>query len=377
VSDAILQQVARKSKRLLRATCNATHCVTLDRMPRPTRGVTKGTSLTERGTTLAEIATVAGVSVPTVSRVLNGKPGISAGKRDQIERLLEESGYERRKPRRETSLIDFVIVDLDTQWAMELLRGAQAEAARAGADLVVTATHGLPAGSPDWVERLATRGTDGVVLVVTELAPTARDELARLQVPVVLIDPVGTDTESFVTVSATDWAAGRDAAEHLLGLGHQRIGFITGPLNLECHQDRRDGYFSALGRAGVPREMALLREGDSLTEGGRTLGGELLDLPNPPTAIISGSDEQAYGIYLAARERGLKIPEDLSVVGFDDVDLCQWVSPQLTTMRQPLNGMAIEATRLVLALSRGETVPNRRVQLASELVVRSSTAPPR
>jgi LacI family transcriptional regulator len=333
--------------------------------------------LTERTTTLAEIAAAAGVSVPTVSRVLNGKPGISARKRDQIERLLEESGYERRRSRRETSLVDFVIVDLDTQWAMELLRGAQAEAARAGADLVVTATHGRPAGSPDWIERLATRGTDGVVLVVTELSPTARDELARLQVPVVLIDPVGTDTESFVTVSATDWAAGRDAAEHLLALGHQRIGFVTGPLTVECHQDRLDGYFSALGRADVPREADLVREGDSLTEGGRTLGGELLDLPNPPTAIISGSDEQAYGVYLAARERGLKIPDDLSVVGFDDVDLCQWVSPQLTTVRQPLAGMAIEATRLVLALSRGETIPNRRVQFPSELVVRSSTSPPR
>jgi LacI family transcriptional regulator len=346
-------------------------------MRAPTGGTSPGTPLTERTTTLAEIATAAGVSVPTVSRVLNGKPGISARKRDEIERLLEESGYERRRSRRETSLVDFVIVDLDTQWAMELLRGAQAEAARAGADLVVTATHGRPAGSPDWIERLATRGTDGVVLVVTELAPTARDELARLQVPVVLIDPVGTDTESFVTVSATDWAAGRDAAEHLLALGHQRIGFITGPLTLECHQDRLDGYFTALGRADVPREADLVREGDSLTEGGRTLGGELLDLPNPPTAIISGSDEQAYGVYLAARERGLRIPDDLSVVGFDDVDLCQWVSPQLTTVRQPLAGMAIEATRLVLALSRGETIPNRRVQFASELVVRSSTAPPR
>jgi len=92
---------------------------------------------------------------------------------------------------------------------------------------------------------------------------------------------------------------------------------------------------------------------------------------------MSGSDEQAYGVYLAARERGLRIPDDLSVVGFDDVDLCQWVSPQLTTVRQPLAGMGIEATRLVLALSRGETIPNRRVQFSSELVVRSSTAPPR
>lgn len=331
--------------------------------------------MTETIPTLAEIAHEAGVSVPTVSRVLNGKPGISEAKRLRIERLLDERGYERRKTRRATSLIDFVISGLDTQWAVELVRGAQAEAARSGADLVVTATAGQPAGNPDWVERLARRGTDGVVLVVSELAPAAREELSRLQVPVVLIDPVGADTESFVSVSATDWAGGRDAAEHLLALGHTRIGIITGPLMLECHQDRLDGYFAALGRAQVPRDDSLVREGNSLTDGGIRYGGELLDLPNRPTAIISGSDEQAYGVYLAARERGLRIPEDLSVVGFNDVDLCQWVTPNLTTVRQPLEGMAVEATRLLVALSRGETIANRRVQLASELVVRDSTGP--
>lgn len=337
----------------------------------------RGGRVTERTTTLAEIAAAAGVSVPTVSRVLNGKRGISEIKRSQIEKLLDDRGYERRRPRRESMLIDFVISGLDTQWATQLLRGSQSEAARAGADLVVTATDGRPAGSPDWIERLTARGTIEVVLVVSELAPTARDELSRLHVPVVLIDPVGTDTESFVTVSATDWAGGRDATEHLLAQGHRRIGVVTGPLLLECHQDRLDGYFSALGRAGIAADRDLVREGNSLTSGGVRFGGELLDLPDRPTAIISGSDEQAYGVYLAARERGLRIPEDLSVVGFDDVDLCQWVSPQLTTVRQPLAGMATEATRLVLSLARGEEIANPHVQLASELIVRESTAAPR
>jgi LacI family transcriptional regulator len=329
----------------------------------------------QRTATLAEIAQEAGVSTPTVSRVLNGRPGISAPKRDEIERLLEERGYERRKSRRETSLLDFVIVSLETQWATELLRGAQAEAARAGADLVVTATNGSPAGSPDWLQRLSARGTDGIVIVVTEVDPIAREELARLNLPVVLVDPVGTDTESFVTVSAADWTGARDATDHLLDLGHTRIGFVTGPLNLECHQDRLDGYLSALGRRGISPDRSLIRFGDSLTSGGIAFGGELLDMDDRPTAILSGSDEQAYGIYLAARERGLRIPEDVSVVGFDDVDLCRWVSPQLTTVHQPLAGMASEAARLALAMSRGEAVATRRVQLSAELVVRESTGP--
>ncbi|MFD1716261.1 LacI family DNA-binding transcriptional regulator [Georgenia deserti] len=327
------------------------------------------------GTTLAEIAADAAVSVATVSRVLNGKPGISDRKRVYIERLLDERGYERRKPRRPGALIDLVMRGMDTQWAVGLLRGVHAEAARSKVDVVTTVTNGLPAGSSDWVERVMTRGTDGVVVVVSEIDETAREELADLRVPIVLIDPVGTDTNAYVNVSATDWAGGRDATEHLVHLGHRRIGFVTGPMRLECHVDRLDGYYAALGRAGIASDPELVRHGDSLTAGGERFGGELLDLDHPPTAIISGSDEQAYGIYLAAQKRGLRIPDDLSVTGFDDVDLCKWVTPQLTTVRQPLEDMASEATRLLLALARGDTISSRRVQLASELIVRDSTGP--
>ncbi|MDQ0614945.1 LacI family transcriptional regulator [Microbacterium sp. W4I4] len=328
--------------------------------------------------TLADIAAAADVSVATVSRVLNGRKGISSVKRDAIERLLDERGYERRhRTRRETGVIDFVIRGLETQWAMKLLRGAQLEATRAGVDLVVTTTSQRPPGAPDWVSHMTKRGTDGVVLVVSTLPQEAKELFAKLDVPVVMIDPLGVDTDSFPNVSATDWEAGRDATEHLLSLGHRRIGFITGPIDQTCHQDRLDGYYSALGRAGVSSDPSLVREGDSLVAGGALRGGELLDLAERPTAIISSSDEQAYGVYQAARARGLAIPDDLSVVGFDDVELCQWVTPQLTTMRQPLEGMATEATRMAIAMSRDQGVANSRVQLASDLVIRESTAPPR
>jgi LacI family transcriptional regulator len=332
---------------------------------------------TVRSVTMADIAAQAGVSVPTVSKVVNGRRGISAEKRLQIERLLEENGYERRpRASQGVGLIDFVISSLRTQWATELLRGAQAEAARLGSDLVVTTTEGRTLTTVDWVEHLVTRGTDGVVLVVSELLPAARDELARLQVPVVLIDPVGTDTETFPTVAATDWAGGRDATEHLLGLGHRRIGFITGPMNLACHQDRLDGYRAALRREGIAFDPSLVVEGDSLVEGGRIMGAKLLDRADRPTAIISGSDEQAYGVYQVVRELGISIPQDLSVVGFDDVDLCQWVVPQLTTVRQPLSGMAREATRMVIEVSRGGEILNPRLELATAVIIRESTAPP-
>jgi LacI family transcriptional regulator len=148
-------------------------------------------------------------------------------------------------------------------------------------------------------------------------------------------------------------------------------------LSEECHRDRLDGYRAALQRAGIETDAALVRHGDSLVEGGLRGGGELLQLPDPPTAIVSGSDEQAYGVYKASRVLGLRIPDDVSVVGFDDVELCQWVSPQLTTVRQPLAEMAREATRIVIELSRGGTRPNQRIELSTSVVVRESTAPPR
>ncbi len=330
-----------------------------------------------RGVTIAAIASAAGVSVPTVSKVLNGREGVSPATREQVKQLLEEHGYARRgRVRRSSGLVDFVISDLDTQWATALLRGAQAEAARLGKDLVVTTTHGKPVGTPDWVEHLAERGSDGVVLVVSELLDAARQELQRLNTPIVLVDPVRTGSASLSTVVATDWAGGRDATDHLLGLGHRRIGFVTGPPEQECHLDRLDGYRAALLRSGLTPDPALVRHGNSLVSGGIRHGADLLALPDRPTAIISGSDEQAYGVYQAARKLGLRVPDDVSVVGFDDVDLCQWVSPQLTTVRQPLADMAREATRMVIELSRDGVRPASRLELATTVVVRQSTAAP-
>jgi LacI family transcriptional regulator len=330
-----------------------------------------------RGVTIAQIAAAAGVSVPTISRVLNGRSGVSAEKREEIERLLVERGYERRNRQDRGGLIHFVITHLETQWAMTLLRGAEAEAGRLGFDLVVKVTRGDTGGTLDWVEHAVRRGSAGVILVVSELLDADRAELEGFHVPIVLVDPVGTGPHSATTVAATDWAGGRDATEHLLALGHRRIGFITGPLGEECHRDRLDGYWAALLRAGIEPDQELVRTGDSLVSGGLREAPGLLRLPNRPTAIISGSDEQAYGVCKAARELGLTVPDDLSVVGFDDVELCQWVSPQLTTVRQPLAEMAREATRIVIELARGSTRPNQRIELSTSIVIRESTAAPR
>ena len=328
--------------------------------------------------TIADIAVTAQVSVSTVSKVLNGRQGVGPDTRERVLTLLDEHSYRRRgiERRQPVGLIDFVIRDLNTLWAAELVHGAEDETARAGVGLVVTSTHGRRFGNKHWIQQLSARRTDGVVLVVSELQPGAVEQLQRLNTPFVLVDPVGGSDPTMPTVAASNWAGGLAATEHLLELGHRRIGIVTGPAALTCSRDRLDGFRAALRRARLAATDDLVRSGDFMPAGGRHGASELLSLADPPTAIFAGSDQQAYGVYQEARTRGLRVPEDLSVVGFDDVELCQWISPPLTTVRQPLADMAREATRMVLDLSRQGAPPVPRIELATSLIERESTAPP-
>jgi LacI family transcriptional regulator len=162
----------------------------------------------------------------------------------------------------------------------------------------------------------------------------------------------------------------------LLGLGHRRIAVIGGPVAMLCSQARISGYSAALASAGVEVDPALIRHGNFHHIGGYQAARELLDLPDPPTAIFAGSDEQAFGVAEAARVMGRRIPEDLSVVGFDDLAISRWFSPPLTTVRQPLVEMGRTAAEMLLTMIEGREPHGRQVELATELVIRSSTAPP-
>jgi DNA-binding LacI/PurR family transcriptional regulator len=193
----------------------------------------------------------------------------------------------------------------------------------------------------------------------------------------VIVDPVGQPDPRIPTIGATNWAGGLMATEHLIEIGHRRIGTITGRPSLLCSQARLDGYRAALERAGIPADPALVYNGDFHFEAALDAANYMLELPDPPTAIFAGSDMQAMGVYEAARLHRLRIPDDLSVVGFDDLPMSAWVPPPLTTVIQPLAQMAAMATRTVLALLDGKMdTSNNRVELTTSLVVRSSTSPP-
>jgi LacI family transcriptional regulator len=327
--------------------------------------------------TITAIAQEAGVSVPTVSRVLNGRSDVAPQTRERIEKLLDQRGYRRRQPRpRETAgLIDLVFNDLDSPWAVEIIRGVEEVTHAAGIGTVVSAIHRRSAPTRQWLSNLRARSTDGVILVLSDLEPPLAAELRRLDAPIVAVDPAGTPSLDIPTVGATNWAGGLSATEHLVSLGHRRIGLIAGPRRLLCSRARLDGYRAGLESAGIGVADELIRLGDFYHESGFKGATALLDLPDPPTAIFASSDQMAFGVYEAVRQRGLRVPDDVSVVGFDDLPEARWASPPLTTVRQPLAEMGVVAARTVLALVQGQDLDSRRVELATELVARVSTTP--
>ncbi len=328
--------------------------------------------------TLADIAAEAGVSLPTVSKVVNGRADVAPATRARVERLLDERNYRHPglRPGRRSGLIDLVFNGLDSPWAVEILRGVEEWCAANGKGAAVSAVRHGSVRPASWTSALASHDTDGVLLVFEELTTEQLGELREADIPLVVIDPVNLPEPDLPSVGCTNWAGGMAATDHLVGCGHRRIGAIGGPSSSLCSRARVDGYRSALERAGVSFDPALVRNGDFEHEGGFVRGGELLDLAEPPTAIFAGSDQQALGVYEAARQRGLRIPQDLSVVGFDDLPVDRWLSPPLTTVRQPLAEMGWAAANMLGTLIDGLPLPSRRLELTTELIVRESTASP-
>jgi LacI family transcriptional regulator len=328
--------------------------------------------------TIGAIAKEAGVSVPTVSRVLNGRADVAPQTRARVEELLQSRGYRRRASRShpQARLIDLVFPDLDSPWAVEILRGVEDVAHAAGFGTVVSATHRRVEPARQWLHNLRARASDGVILVTSTLESPLLTELQRHDIPLVAVDPVGGPTLDAPTIGATNWAGGLAAMEHVLALGHRRIGIIAGPPDVLCSRARLDGYRAALAAAGVKSDDVPVEEGDFSHQSGFDCARTLLRATRPPTAIVASSDQMAFGAYEAVRQRGLRIPDDITVVGFDDLPESRWSSPPLTTVRQPLAEMGALAARAILRLAAGEEVDSPRVELATSLIERESSAPP-
>ena len=330
--------------------------------------------------TIQTIATQAGVSVATVSKVLNGRPDVAAGTRTRIEQILARHQYRRRARRSGSAagpdLIDLVFHDFGSPWSMEIVRGVERTAGEAGVGVVLSDLGGRRRPQQDWIDKVLNRPLRGVILLMSSLDSEHRDQLIRRGIPLVVVDTDGATPDDVPMVGSNNWFGGLLATRHLAQLGHRRIGMITGPNDALCSLARVDGWRGAHSEGALPIPEDLIRYGNFTVESGYRLGRELLCLAERPTAIFAGSDMQALGVFRAAREAGLDVPRDLSVVGYDDLPLSEWVAPGLTTVHQPLMQMASTATRIVLdARGPGESWPPR-LELPTHLVVRESTAPP-
>ena len=340
-----------------------------------TRGASHGR--TGRAPTIAFIAEVAGVSVPTVSKVINGRSDVANETRRRVEAAILEHGY-RRAPRAGTRspLIEVIVNELESEWALEIIRGVEAVAGQRQLAVVISEMQGRRTPGGGWIEGVVARRPMGVIAVFADLTDAMREQLRARDIPLVLVDPTGEPLHDTPSVGATNWNGGLAATRHLVALGHRRIAVIGGPRGVLCSRARIDGYRAAMDEAGVPVDATMISHGAFHVGEGIERGRSLLLSPDRPTAIFAGNDLQALGVYQAARDLRLRIPEDLSVVGFDDLPVARWVGPPLTTIRQPLMDMAAKAAELALSMANGQTPAQPRIELMTELVVRESTAPP-
>ena len=324
--------------------------------------------------TIAQVARESGLSTATVSKVLNGRPDVSAHTRIRVQQALASSGYRKRSGNDGSQLIDVVFNDFDSPWATEIIRGAAAAAQAEGLTVAFTA---LSEGDERrvWFDHITSRGTRGIILLLSQLTEHQRAQLLARGLPFVVIDPTAEPGPEVSSVGATNWSGGLAATNHLIELGHERIAIITGPPALLCSRARVDGYRGALERAGLSIDEELVRPGDFRVKAGYEQAKALFALRDRPTAIFAGNDLAALGVLRAARDARLRVPDEVSVVGFDDIPLAAWSTPALTTVRQPLSEMAAVAVDILLE-SAESGAQKRRVELATDLVVRESTAPP-
>lgn len=328
-------------------------------------------------TTLAMLADEAGVSLSTISKVLNGHSDVAPATRRRVEGLLDARSYRRRGTAlRESTLLELVFSDLSNPWGTEILGGVQDAAHEQGVSLVLSQSGERHEPAPEWLPGALRRRPVGVLLVSTEPTRQLRDQLTSRSIPFAVIDPAGELPDGVPSVGSTNWAGGLAATRHLIELGHRRIAAVTGWPHMLCSWARLDGFRSAMAAARLPVPDEWVRTGDFLPSGGEAAARAFFSGPERPTAVFAGNDLQAVGLITVLESLGLRVPQDVSVVGYDDTAMTEWTRPRLTTIHQPIRRMAAETARIVLRLGAGERVEQQRLELATHLVVRDSTAPP-
>ncbi len=333
--------------------------------------------------TISDIAEAASVSTAAVSYVINDKPGVSEDTRRRVQRIMQEMRY-RPNPQarglaaRRTGMIGLMIPDITDSFYVDVVRGVEAGANELGYTLNLCTTHGDGDRERDVAERFASGGVDGVIMMAYRLTPSELKDLSSRRAPVVVID--NPDAEGWVpSIVVDNVALGRTATSYLLELGHSRIGFVHGVQGSVTSESRYQGYAQTLDSQGAEPSPELVAYGDFAYDGGAEAARRLLSLRDRPTAIFAANDQMALGVMSAAAELGFAVPDDLSVIGVDDIEASCLVSPGLTTLRQPtreIGACAVQTLVDILNASddQGEAADLRVVKkvFEAELIVRGS-----
>jgi LacI family transcriptional regulator len=334
-----------------------------------------------RPTTIRDIARLAGVSIATVSRVLNDRPDVAPETREVVLEVVRRLGFSTNRSARSlsggrTGFVGVTLPIVHAPYFSFILAGASEALYEQDMRVILCPTLHQYEREVTLLDRLMHGTTDGSLLLLPEETSEELKALQEQRYPFVVVDPRVHLDEGIPSVSAAHASGAQRATEHLLSLGHRRIAAITGPEGMMSTEERRTGYHAALAAAGVMPDPELEMTSNWLISGGHEAATSLFDLKDPPTAIFAFNDNLAIGAMRAARARSVRVPEDLSIVGFDDAEEAAIVTPALTTVRQPLAEMGRMAVSLLVRLLDKQRVEALRVELATRLIVRESTAAP-
>ncbi len=319
----------------------------------------------KRTATIKDVAGRAGVSTATVSHAINGTRPVGSALRERVRQAVEELGYRpnqvaRSLRRKGSGAIGVILIDDTNPFFSESTRGVRDAALEAGYNILVCNSEGDAERENGFVELLAERRVEGIILFNVRDSRLRETVRRRLAVPIVLVD--------------RDGRSRRMAVEHLLALGHRRIAVITGPANSTPSLLRFRAYVHSLQRADLAFDERLVRRGDFQSESGYNAALSLMSSPDPPTALFAFNDLMAFGAITALCGMGVRVPEDVSVVGYDDIQLSSFFNPPLTTVSQPKKAMGRAAFALLHERIADERMPARSVTMSASLVVRRSTA---
>ena len=329
-------------------------------------------------TTIYDVAEQAGVSIQTVSRVLNNRPDVSTGTRQRIQDIIKQMGFQpfsnaRGLSSKHTYTLGLVAANFSDFWFSQILTGAEKETREHGFFFMLGSLTCNPEDEPEFLRLLTERHVDGVLFIRASCAEET-EHLNRLKesgIPIVTTGNCPPES-GLAMVDVDNVSGGSKATEYLVNLGHTRIAMLSGPPEWRAARDRTEGYLQALQEAGVPANPDLIIEGTWQYKSGYLGAKALLEKKVPFTAIFAQNDLMARGAISALHEAGQRVPEDISIIGYDDIPEAEFSDPPLTTIRQPMEEVGRAATRLlILMVEDPDTTPNQ-ILFDTELIARSS-----